>query len=91
MRERALHHVMSATVMTMAQLIAIKAVKRNMQAQGLKLAHVERLIIISAAAKYLRDEHPALLDRAAETVQSHPKLRTLAEREARRRKGNHNE
>lgn len=90
MRERALHHVMSATVMTMARLIAIKAVKRNMQAQGLKLAHVERLIIVSAAAKYL-DEHPALLDRAAETVQSHPKLRTLAEREARRRKGNHDE
>ena len=87
MHVRALHHVMSATVMTVARLIAIKAVKRNMQAQGLKLAHVERQIIVSAAGKYL-DEHPELPDRAAETVQSHPKLRTLAEREERRRKGN---
>ena len=87
MRERALHHVMSATVMTMARLIAIKAVKRNMQAQGLKLAHVERQIIVSAAGKYL-DEHPELLDRAAETVQSHTELRTLRECEERRRRRN---
>ena len=50
---------MSATVMTVARLIAIKAVKRNMQAQGLKLAHIERQIIVSAAGKYL-DEHPEL-------------------------------
>ena len=87
MHERALHHVMSATVMSVARLIAIKAIKRSMQAQGLKLAHIERQIIVSAAGKYL-DEHPALLERAAETVQSHPKLRTLAKREERQRKGN---
>ena len=79
--------VMSATVMTVARLIAIKAVKRNMQAQGLKLAHVERQVIVSAAGKYL-DEHSELLDRAAETVQSHPKLRTLHECEERRRRRN---
>ena len=78
---------MSATVMTVARLIAIKAVKRNMQAQGLKLAHVERQIIVSAATIYLR-EHPRLIEQAAETVRKDPKLRTLVEREERRRKGN---
>ena len=79
--------MMSATVMTVARLIAIKAIKRNMQAQGLKLAHVERQIIVSAANTYLCN-HPELIQGAAETVRKGPQLRTLAEREERRRKGN---
>lgn len=78
---------MSATVMAVARLAAIKTVKRAMQAQGLKPAYVERQVIVSAAATYLR-EHPELLKQAAETVRKIPQLRTLAEREARRRKGN---
>jgi hypothetical protein len=83
----ALHGVMNATIVTVARLMAIKAIKRNMQAQGLKLAHVEQHMIVSAARKYL-DEHPELIAEAAETVRKVPQLRTLAEREERRRKRN---
>jgi hypothetical protein len=74
---------MSATVMVV-RLAAIKAVKRDMQAQGLRPAHVEQQVIVSAAATYLR-EHPELLEQAAETVQRNLELQTLAEREERRR------
>jgi hypothetical protein len=78
---------MSATIITVAKLAAIKAVKRDMQARGLKSAHVERRVIVSTADIYLR-EHPELLEQAAETVQLHPELRTLHEREERRRRRN---
>ena len=74
---------MSATIMTVAKLAAIKAVKRQMQAQGLKLAHIERQTIMSAANIYLRD-HPELIEQATETVRKVPQLRTLYERELRR-------
>ena len=78
---------MNAVVMTVARLAAINAVKRNMQAEGLKVAHVERRIIVSVARDYLCD-HPELIEQATETVREVPQLRTLAEREERRRKGN---
>jgi len=78
---------MSSTIMTVAKLAAIKAVKRHMQAQGLKTAHIERQAIMSAANVYLRD-HPELIDQAAETVRKVPQLRTLYERELRRRERN---
>ena len=78
---------MSAVVMTVAKLAAIKAIKCEMQAHGLKPAHIERSIIVSAASIYLND-HPQLIEQAAETVRKVPQLRTLAEREERRRKGN---
>jgi hypothetical protein len=74
---------MHATIITLARLAAVKAVKRAMQAQGLKPAHVERRIITAAATDYLRD-HPELIAQAAETVRKVPQLRTLAEREERR-------
>jgi hypothetical protein len=63
----ALHRLMNATIMTVAWLIAIKAVKRNMQAKGLKLAHVEQQMIVFAANKY-----PEVLKEAAETVRKVP-------------------
>ena len=75
---------MSATIITVAKLAAIKTVKRDMHARGLRTAHVERQVIVSAATTYLR-EHPELLEQAAETVQRNPELRTLYEREERRR------
>lgn len=78
---------MSALVVTIAKLAAINAVKRNMQAQGLKVAHVERRIIVSVARDYLCD-HPELIEQAAETVRKVPQLRTLAERDERRRREN---
>jgi hypothetical protein len=72
--------------MAVAKLAAIKAVKRDMQAQGLRTAHIERQTIVSAAYSYLRD-HPELIELAAETVRKVPQLRTLAEREVRRCEG----
>jgi hypothetical protein len=41
---------MSATIMTVAKLAAIKAVKRQMQAKGLKPTHIERQAIMSLSA-----------------------------------------
>ena len=78
---------MNAVVMTVARLAAINAVKRNMQAQGLKVAHIERCIIVSVARDYLCD-HPELIEQATETVRKVPQLRTLAERDERRRREN---
>ena len=77
---------MNATIMTVAKLAAIKAIKRDIQARGEKLAHIEQKIIVAAANIYLRD-HPELIEQAAETVRKVPQLRTLAERHERRRKG----
>jgi hypothetical protein len=73
--------------MTVAKLAAMKAVKRDMQARGLRFAHIEHQTIVSAACMYLRD-HPDLIEQAAETVRKVPQLRTLAEREERRRRSN---
>jgi hypothetical protein len=77
----------NATIMTIARQLAIKAVKRDMQAQGLKVVHVECRIITAAARDYLRD-HPKLIEVAVETVRKVPELRTLYERHERWRRRN---
>jgi hypothetical protein len=58
---------MNATIMTVAKLAAIKAAKRDIQAQGDKPAYVERRIMVAAANTYLR-EHPGLIEETAETA-----------------------
>jgi hypothetical protein len=78
--------IMNATIITVARLAAIKAVKREKQACGLKVAYIERRVIAAAAHDYLRN-HPELLEEAAETVRTVPELRTLAARAERRHKG----
>jgi hypothetical protein len=78
----------NATTITLARLAAIKAVKRQMAAQGLKVQYVERRIIIAAANVYLQEHFAELIEEAAETVRNVPGLRTLAEREARQRRRN---
>lgn len=78
---------MSLIIKVLAQQAARKAVKRQYQAQGLKVSHIPAKEITEAANDYLRD-HPDLFEQAAETVRKVPQLRTLAEREERRRKGN---
>lgn len=78
---------MSEVIMIVAKLAAINAVKRDMRRQGLMVAHIERHVIVSAANDYLRD-HPERFEKAAENVRKVPQLRTLAEREERRRRGN---
>ena len=71
--------------MTLAKLAAVKAVKRDMRAKRLKLAHVERRVIVFAANIYVH-EHPELIEETAETVRKVPQLRTLAGRGKRRRR-----
>jgi hypothetical protein len=78
---------MSVVIMILARQAARKAVKRQFQAQGLKVSHMQARVIAAAANDYLRD-HPELLEQAAETVRKVPQLRTLAEREERERRRN---
>jgi Copper resistance protein ScsC N-terminal domain len=78
---------MNATTMTLAKFAAIKAVKREIQARGLRVSSVAQRVIVAAARDYLRD-HPELIEEAAETVRKVPQLRTLAEREERQRRRN---
>ena len=58
---------MNATIMTVAKLAAIKAAKRDIQAQGGKSAWFECRIRFAAANTYLR-EHPGLIEETAETA-----------------------
>ena len=74
------------TIATLAELAAMKAVKRELKAQGVKFNYVEHQTIVAAARSYLR-EHPELFEKAAESVRIDPILRTLAEREDRKRRG----
>jgi hypothetical protein len=75
------------TLIVLARQAAMRAVKRKLVASGLKVRQFEQKAIVSAAEDYLSD-HPELIEQAAETVRSHPKIRTLAEREARDRRRN---
>jgi hypothetical protein len=56
-----------------------------MKRQGLKIAHIEQREIRAAAQCYFEQYRAELIQQAAETVRLHPKLRTLAEREQRKR------
>jgi hypothetical protein len=78
---------MNATTIILARRSAIKAVERDIRAQGLRVTSVERRFILAAANSYL-SEHPELIEEAAETVRKVPQLRTLAEREERQRRRN---
>jgi Copper resistance protein ScsC N-terminal domain len=78
---------MNAVIITLAHRAAINAVKRDILSRRGKLSLVRRADVVAAARDYLRD-HPELLDEAAETVRKVPQLRTLAEREVRRRRRN---
>lgn len=77
----------SAAIAVLAREAARKAVKRQLQAQGIKLARFTGREISRMAEAYL-DDHPELIAEAAETVRKSPHFRTLVQREERRRKGN---
>ncbi len=68
-----------ACTMTYVRFLARKAVKRQMQAAGLKLATVEYRAIVRAANEYVVN-HPELVAEAIDAVRNIPGLRTLAER-----------
>jgi integrase len=63
----------SSVLCTLARQKAVKAIKRQLQAQGLKPHHMAHREIIAAAEDYLRD-HPELSEQAAETVHKSPQL-----------------
>ena len=72
------------TLRTQARHTAFNIIKRKLKAQGVKLASIERSTITAAANEYLQ-QHPELIEQAAETIRSYPPLRKLAEREAKER------
>ena len=75
----------SAVIATLARQAAIKAVKGQLQAQGLKLHHFAQRTIVAAADEYLAEHRQALVEEAAEKVRTSPALRALYDREQRRR------
>jgi len=60
--------ILQRAVITEARRRAIKAVKRQYQAQGLKPHHVAHREIVAAANEYLR-EHRELIPEAADVVE----------------------
>jgi hypothetical protein len=56
---------MNGAVMTLARWYARQAVKRELYAQGIKLAHVESFEITRAANQYV-DDHPEIIALATE-------------------------
>jgi hypothetical protein len=57
--------VMTGAEFTIARYYARQAVKRELQAQGIKLAHVEACEIVRAANQYI-DDHPEIIAFASE-------------------------
>ena len=60
---------MNGAVMTLARYHARETIKRELRAQGLKLAHVESREITIAANKYI-DDHPEIIAFATEQYRS---------------------
>ncbi len=79
----------SAVLCTLARQAAIKAIKRQLQAQGLRLAQFSARDIHIRADAYFEAHRQMLIAEAMETVQRSPQLRTLYEREQRRLQRNH--
>lgn len=78
----------SAVLFTLARQKAIQATKRQLQAQGLRVAHFSARDISIAANGYFEEHREALIEEALETVRKSPQLRTLYEKEQRRLRGN---
>jgi hypothetical protein len=60
---------MKGSEMTVARYYARQAVKRELQAQGIKLLHVEACEIVRAANQYIVD-HPEIIAFATERYRS---------------------
>jgi hypothetical protein len=75
-----------ATTMCFARYLARRAVKRQMQAAGLKPSHVDARVIHMKANAYLDRYRDELLAQATMTIDSVPSLRKLAEQEAKARR-----
>jgi hypothetical protein len=77
MADRAYHNL-KPRVMIFAMFSARNIIKQDLQAQGIKLSHVDPREVTEAAQRYLA-AHPELLEEVTETVRNCPRLRTLAE------------
>jgi hypothetical protein len=75
-------------IVTLAKQAAIKAVKRELRAQGIELYQFAQREIVAMAREYLVRHRQRLVEEAAETVRKVPELRTLHEREQRDRRRN---
>ena len=71
--------------MCFVRFLARKAIKRQLQAAGLKVSHIQTRVICEQANKYVSD-HPELIDEAIARIGSNSELRKIAEAEIRRRR-----
>ena len=76
-----------AAINVIARYEARDAIKAALRAEGHRLSEYAAHDITVLAQAYL-SEHPEVFNQAAEIVRNHLKLRTLAAREARKRKAN---
>lgn len=74
-----------AGIMTLAQQAAKKEIKRQLQAQGQRVAYLEAKAINAMAKDYLRDHMAELIEEAADAIASYGPLLKLAQREHRDR------
>ena len=70
---------MNGVVMCLARFHAKRLIKQDWLDQGRKLSEISARDLTSFANSYLAG-NPELIEQAAETVRSSPRLRTLAER-----------
>jgi hypothetical protein len=71
--------------MIMVRFLAVKAVKRQMIAAGLKPSHIEMRRIVAEANSYFEAHREELLTDASEFIARVPSLRAMSEKEASRR------
>jgi hypothetical protein len=78
---------MNAIVMTIAMCYALEEVKAViLRQQGPSaLREVKKAALVRLASAYL-DSHPEVIERAAQTVRSVPRLRRMAQLEGRKRR-----
>jgi hypothetical protein len=74
-----------ATTMAAVRYLARKAVKQELQAQGLKLSHIELRVIVAQAHDYVEQHRETLVVEAKRMIARSPELRKLAEQEAKAR------
>jgi hypothetical protein len=75
-------------VMTLARYYAKNAVKAELAARGVKVQSVEFSELQQLTRRYVEEHWTELAERAMNAVRNNPQIRTLAEREARRRRRN---
>jgi hypothetical protein len=72
--------------MVMVRFLAVKAIKRQMIAAGLKPTHIEMRRIVAETNSYFADHREELLTEATEFIARVPGLRKMSEKEERRRR-----